>query len=104
MTEAIDTLDAVFAALADSTRRAMLERLSHGPCPIATLSEPHHISPPGISKHLRVLEQSGLITRTKVGRITYCQLTRQPFADATDWLARHEAFWEQQLDSLADYL
>jgi DNA-binding transcriptional ArsR family regulator len=104
MTQATDTLDAVFATLADPTRRAMLERLAQGPCPIVTLSEPHDISPPGISKHLRVLERSGLITRTKVGRITYCELTKQPFAAASDWLARHQGFWEQQLDSLADYL
>jgi len=104
MKQASDALGAVFGALADPTRRAMLERLSHGPSPIATLSEPHDISAPGISKHLRVLEESGLITRTRVGRITHCQLTRRPFADAHDWLERHAAFWEQQFDSLSEYL
>jgi DNA-binding transcriptional ArsR family regulator len=104
MKQASDVLGAVFGALADPTRRAMLERLSHGSCPIATLSEPHDISAPGISKHLRVLEESGLITRTRVGRITHCQLTRRPFADAHDWLERHAAFWEQQFDALAAYL
>jgi DNA-binding transcriptional ArsR family regulator len=99
-----DSLGAVFAALADPTRRAMLEQLARGALPIGKLSEPFDISAPGISKHLRVLEQSGLITRTRVGRITHCRLTERPFADASRWLAEHEAFWEQQFDSLAEYL
>src|SRR5438046_2887996 len=66
--------------------------------------QPVHKSAADISKHLRVLEQCRLITRTKTGRITYCQLTRQPFADASRWLAEHDAFWEQQLDALDEYL
>ena len=104
MKDTIDSLDAVFGALADPTRRAMLEQLARGTCSIGTLSEPFEISAPGISKHLRVLEQSGLITRTKIGRETYCQLTRKPFADAHQWLGEHQAFWEQQFDALEEYL
>jgi DNA-binding transcriptional ArsR family regulator len=99
-----DTLDAVFGALADPTRRAMLEQLSHGPCSIGSLSGPFDMSAPAISKHLRVLERSGLITRSKAGRITYCRLTEKPFADARQWLHRHETFWEQQFDALDVFL
>jgi DNA-binding transcriptional ArsR family regulator len=82
----------------------MVEHLARGPCSIGMLSEPFDMSPPAISKHLRVLERSGLITRTKVGRITYCRLTRTAFAESKRWLAEHEAFWEQQFDALDDYL
>ena len=104
MVKTNDSLDAVFGALADPTRRAMLDQLARGPCSIGTLSEPFDVSPPAISKHLNVLERSGFIQRTRVGRITYCQLTRKPFAEASRWLAVHEAFWEQQFDALEEYL
>ena len=87
-----DALGAVFGALADPTRRGILEQLAHGPRPIPALSEPFDMSAPAISKHLRVLEASGLITRTKVGRVTFCQLTRKPFAKAHEWLSQHQDF------------
>src|SRR5262245_25596880 len=82
----------------------MLEQLAREPCSIGILSAPFDISAPAVSKHLRVLERAGLITRMKVGRITHCQLTRKPFAEAGRWLAEHEAFWEQQFDALDAYL
>src|SRR5262245_61553290 len=102
--DAHDALDAVFGALSDPTRRIMLERLAQGPCSIGEVSAPFDGSPPAISKHLRVLEASGLITRTRVGRITYCQLTRKPFAVASQWLAAHETFWEERFDALDAFL
>jgi len=97
---AAESLDLVFAALADPTRRAMIERLSSGVCSVSDLGEPFDVSAPAISKHLKVLEKAGLIVRVKEGRVTYCRLTQAPFSAATRWLDKHRAFWEQQFDAL----
>jgi|SRR5919201_587957 DNA-binding transcriptional ArsR family regulator len=99
-----ESLDLVFAALADPTRRAMIERLSVGECSVSDLWEPFDVSAPAISKHLRVLENAGLIVRVKEGRVTYCRLTGRLLETATQWLDKHRGFWEQQLDGLRAFV
>jgi DNA-binding transcriptional ArsR family regulator len=98
-------LDAVFAALADSTRRGILESLSSGgDVAVSELAAPHDMSLPGFMKHLKVLEDAGLVTRTKEGRVVSCTLEAQPMKQASAWMARYEKFWTEKLDSLARYL
>ena len=97
-------LDAVFAALADSTRRGILESLSDGDLPVSELAAPHDMSLPGFMKHLRVLEDAGLIQRTKEGRVVSCELSAAPMKAAAAWISRYEKFWSARLDSLARYL
>jgi DNA-binding transcriptional ArsR family regulator len=99
-----ESLDLVFAALSDSTRRAMIERLSAGACSVSELGQPFDVSAPAISKHLRVLENAGLIVREKQGRVTYCHLTERALEAATRWLHEHRRFWEQQIDALSAFL
>lgn len=99
-----DTLDSVFAALADPTRRAILERLAEGDCSVTELAEPFAMSLPAISKHLRVLEHAGLLVQEKDGRIRRCQLVAEPMQDAAAWLNHYRQFWETQFDALADFL
>jgi DNA-binding transcriptional ArsR family regulator len=99
-----ESLDLVFAALADPTRRAMIERLSAGECSVSDLGAPFDVSAPAISKHLRVLENAGLIARVKEGRVTYCRLTGGLLETATEWLDKHRGFWEQQLDALHAFM
>lgn len=98
-------LDATFAALADPTRRAILARLASGPASVMELAEPFSMSQPAISKHLKVLERAGLISRGKDAQRRPCQLEAAPLAAANDWLEGYRRFWEtrfQQLDSLLD--
>jgi DNA-binding transcriptional ArsR family regulator len=98
-------LDAVFAALADSTRRGILESLSSGSdVAVSELAAPHDMSLPGFMKHLKVLEDAGLVTRNKEGRVVSCTLEAQPMKQASAWMARYEKFWTEKLDSLARYL
>jgi DNA-binding transcriptional ArsR family regulator len=97
-------LNAVFGALSDPTRRAMVARLSCGECSVTELGEPFAVSAPAISKHLRVLESSGLIERRKEGRIRYCRLRPAPLQEAGGWIQQQQAFWQQQFDALAKYL
>ena len=98
-------LDAVFAALADSTRRGILESLSSGgDVAVSELAAPHDMSLPGFMKHLKVLEDAGLVTRNKEGRVVSCTLEAQPMKQAPAWMARYERFWTEKLDSLARYL
>lgn len=97
-------LDAVFAALADSTRRGVLESLSEGELAVSELAAPHDMSLPGFMKHLRVLEDAGLIARTKEGRVVSCELSAAPMKAAAAWMSRYEKFWTDKLDSLARYL
>ena len=99
-----DTLDETFGALADPTRRAIIARLTEGPCSVGELGAPFAISAPAISKHLAVLERAGLIRRWKAGRVHYCRLLGNPLGRAGDWIEQHRAFWERQLDALEDYL
>lgn len=99
-----DTLDSVFAALADPTRRAILERLAEGDCSVTELAEPFAMSLPAISKHLRVLAHAGLLVQEKDGRIRRCQLVAEPMQNAAAWLNHYRQFWETQFDALADFL
>jgi DNA-binding transcriptional ArsR family regulator len=99
-----DVLDAVFGALAAPTRRAVLESLSKGSLPVTELAHPHSMSLTGFMKHLRVLEDAGLVGRSKEGRIVQCTLLPEPMHDAAAWLSGYQRFWTERLDSLARYL
>jgi DNA-binding transcriptional ArsR family regulator len=98
------SLDVVFGALADPTRRAMLEQLASGEATVGELAAPFDVSAPAISRHLRVLESAGLVARRKEGRLHYCTLVREPLEDAIGWIVRYGAFWEAQFDSLDELL
>src|SRR5438552_10078391 len=95
-----DPLGATFGALADPCRRAIVERLTRGEASVGELAEPFEMSLPAISKHLSVLEDAGLLVRTKEGRIRRCRLIEAPMRDAFEWIAMYGSFWEGQLDSL----
>ncbi len=97
-------LDAVFAALADPTRRAILERLARGDAAVGELARPFRVSRPAISKHLRVLERAGLVRRTRHGRMSRCRLDAGRMHDAAHWLERYRIFWEGRFDRLARHL
>ena len=97
-------LDAVFGALADPTRRAILARLANGDATVGELAAPFDISLPAISKHLGVLEEAGLLTRTREGRARRCHLEPAALAQANGWLEQYRAFWDDALDRLADFL
>ena len=99
-----DTLNAVFSALADPTRRAILEALSEGHAQVSELAEPFDISLPAISKHLRVLEEAGLIVRERDGRFHRMHLDGKPLKDAAAWLDRYRNFWNARLDALDAFL
>jgi DNA-binding transcriptional ArsR family regulator len=100
-----ERLDAVFAALADPTRRGILETLSQGgDLAVSELAAPHDMSLPGFMKHLRVLENAGLVARSKEGRVVSCELSAAPMKAASVWMSRYEKFWTEKLDSLARYL
>ena len=97
-------LDSTFSALADPTRRAILARLARGEATVGELARPFAVSLPAISKHLRVLEDAGLMARHKDGRTHRCRLVAAPLHAAADWLLFYQRFWEGTFDSLADYL
>lgn len=97
-------LDAVFAALAHPIRRAILERLSQGDCSVGELAAPHDVSLPAISKHLRILEEAGLLEQTPDGRVRRCALRAQPLSAAFGWIVQYRILWEQRLDALARHL
>src|SRR5215831_14687057 len=97
-------LDAVFGALADPTRRAVLARLEHGEHTVGQLAEPFGMSLTGFIKHLGILEDAGLIHRQKSGRVVSCRLHEGALKGAREWLERHESFWKVQLDRLESYL
>jgi DNA-binding transcriptional ArsR family regulator len=100
-------LDATFAALANPTRRAILARLAAGEATVMELAEPFAMTQPAISKHLKVLERAGLISRGRDAQRRPCRLEAKPLADATDWLEKYRQFWEdnyQRLDALLDEL
>ena len=100
-------LDATFAALADPTRRAILARLALGEASVTELAEPFAVSQPAISKHLKVLERAGLISRGRDAQRRPRRLEAKPLAEATEWLENYRRFWEgsfQRLDALLDKL
>jgi DNA-binding transcriptional ArsR family regulator len=98
------SLDRTLAALADPTRRAIIERLRHGEARVTALAEPFNMSLNAVSKHLQVLERAGLMRRTVRGREHLCALRAAPMREATEWIERYRLFWEEQLDSLEEYL
>jgi DNA-binding transcriptional ArsR family regulator len=99
-----DTLSATFGALADPTRRAILARLSLGETSVSELAEPFAMSLPAVSKHLKVLEHAGLISRSRAAQWRPCRLAPEPLKDATDWLEEFRRFWDESLDRLAEHL
>jgi DNA-binding transcriptional ArsR family regulator len=99
-----DLLDATFAALADPTRRAILARLAVGEATVGELAAPFSMTQPAISKHLKVLERAGLITRGRDAQRRPCRLRARPLKDATDWLAGYRAYWEESYQRLDDVL
>ena len=99
-----DRIDAVFAALADPTRRSIVRRLADGEATVNELAEPFSISLPAISRHLRVLEEAGLISRGRDGRRRPCRLRPEPLAEVAAWAEHTQAAWEQRLDRLDAHL
>jgi DNA-binding transcriptional ArsR family regulator len=97
-------LDATFAALADPTRRAILARLAQGEDSVNERAEPFDMSQPAISKHLRVLERAGLISRSRDAQRRPCRLEAKPLAEADEWLERYREFWEASFDRLDSLL
>ncbi|MET8139483.1 metalloregulator ArsR/SmtB family transcription factor [Sphaerisporangium sp. NPDC005288] len=99
-----DVLDATFAALADPTRRAILARLAEGEATVTELAAPFAMTQPGVSKHLRVLERAGLITRGRDAQRRPCRLQAGPLKDAMEWLASYRQYWEESYQRLDDLL
>ncbi|HET8714821.1 MAG TPA: metalloregulator ArsR/SmtB family transcription factor [Holophagaceae bacterium] len=99
-----DALSATFAALADPTRRAILARLSAGEASVSELAEPFDMSLPAVTKHLKVLERAGLITRGRSAQWRPCHLRAKPLQEACGWIEQYRRHWEQRLDRLEDYL
>ena len=97
-------LDTTFAALADPTRRAILSRLVIGDASVTELAEPFSMSQPAISKHLKVLERAGLISRSRDAQARPCRLQAKPLQQAAGWIDHYRRFWEQSFDRLEDYL
>jgi DNA-binding transcriptional ArsR family regulator len=101
---ATDRLSAIFSALADPTRRAILARLADGDATVSELAEPFSISLPAISRHLKVLEQAGLITRTRSAQWRSSSLQAGPLREVMDWVEPYRALWDSRLDRLDEHL
>ena len=101
---AADRLSLVFGALADPTRRAILARLADGEATVAELAAPFSMSQPAVSKHLRVLEQAGLISRNRRATARLSRLEAEPLREVTTWLARYQRFWDESHERLDDLL
>jgi DNA-binding transcriptional ArsR family regulator len=97
-------LSPTFAALADPTRRAILARLASGETSVTELAEPFDMSLPAISKHLKVLERAGLITRSREAQWRPCRLEAAPLKEVAGWIGHYRRFWEESFDRLDDYL
>jgi DNA-binding transcriptional ArsR family regulator len=97
---ATDQLSVIFAALADPTRRAILARLADGPASVNEIAEPFPMTLPAISKHLKVLERAGLISRGREAQWRPCKLEAGPLREATEWTSRYRQFWEPNFDKL----
>ena len=97
-------LDAVFGALADPTRRAILARLTEGEATVAELAQPFPMSQPAVSRHLKVLEDAGLITRSRQATARLSHLRAEPLRDAVGWLASYREYWEESYQRLDDLL
>jgi len=99
-----DALSTTFAALADPTRRAILARLATGEATVKELAEPFTMSLPAVSKHLKVLQQAGLITQGRQAQWRPCRLDAAPLKGVAEWVERYRRFWEESLDRLDDFL
>lgn len=99
-----DQLSATFSALADPTRRAILAKLAKGEASVNELAGPFKMTLPAISKHLKVLQKAGLITRGQNAQFRPCKLEAEPLKEASDWIGRYRQFWEESFDRLDDYL
>src|SRR5690349_10276063 len=101
-----DHLSQTFAALADPTRRAMLAQLSQGEANVSDLARPflRHMSLPAVTKHVKVLEKAGLITKTREAQWRPCKLNGEAFKDVADWMEHYRTFWEESFDRLGEYL
>jgi len=97
-------LDRVFHALADPSRRSMLDRLSRGPASVSELARPLTMSMPAVVQHLQVLEETGLVSTEKVGRVRTCRIETAAMRSAEDWIADRRTLWEAKLDRLGEYL
>ena len=104
MTTSTDPLSQTFAALADPTRRAILARLTEGAATVKELSEPFSMSGPAVSKHLRVLERAGLITRGRQAQWRPCELEATPLREVTEWAETYRRFWDESYERLDEYL
>ena len=100
----VNHLDATFAALADPTRRAILARLSKGAASVTELAEPFQMTLPAVSKHLKVLEHAGLISRGREAQWRPCRLEAGPLKEANDWIDQYRQFWEERFDRLDVFL
>lgn len=100
----VDHLTSTFAALADPTRRAILRHLMGGDATVTELAEPYQMSMAAISKHLKVLENAGLITRARAAQWRPCRIKAAPLKDVADWVENYRTAWEQRLDRLHNYL
>jgi DNA-binding transcriptional ArsR family regulator len=100
----VDRLDAVFFALSDPVRRAILERLDGQALLVSELAEPFDISLQAVSRHIQVLVRAGLITQARSGRISRCSLDAEPLSDAAAWLNRYAKYWQAQFETLAQHL
>jgi DNA-binding transcriptional ArsR family regulator len=98
------TLDSAFSALSDPTRRAIVGRLCEGPQSVSALAEPFDLALPSLLKHVRVLEESGLITSEKVGRIRTCRIEAEALRATETWIHQHIAVWESRLDRLEAHI
>lgn len=99
-----DSLSLTFAALADPTRRAILQRLAEGDATVGQLAEPFDLTLPAISKHVTVLERAGLVAKSKNRQMRECRITAEPLRNATSWLQEYRRHWEANLDQLDAYL
>src|SRR3954470_3394261 len=97
-------LDTTFAALSDPTRRAIVERLADGEASVTELAAPFAMSLPAVSKHLKVLERAGLISRSRDAQWRPCRLEPEPLKETTDWLEQYRRFWDESFDRLDAYL
>ena len=100
----MNSLDSMFAALADPSRRAMVERLSHGAASVSQLAEPLAMSLPAVVQHLQVLEASGLVKTQKIGRVRSCTLDASAMSKAEHWINDRRTQWERRLDRLGEFL
>ncbi|HEY4162217.1 MAG TPA: metalloregulator ArsR/SmtB family transcription factor [Dongiaceae bacterium] len=97
-------LDQMFQALADPSRRLMVERLCRGPASVSELAKPFEMSLPAVLQHLQVLEQSGLVKTEKLGRVRTCSIDQKAMRNVEQWIAARRAIWEKRLDRLGEYL